>query len=246
MSKKELFETISMIDDDLISEAGDASKKIKRIRISKIAVIAAALVIVLGITSFAATILLGGRSGHSYNIPSYYSVPDETALLKDIGIAPKIIPAFSSGFTFDSGYIVDNEDYDTEGNVFETYKGLQCKYKKGEYTIELYIDGAIAGIQLKDVEPTAAYKGSSLLYYSYANKLVPPNYKMTEQDKKDKASGKYVFSYGSPDVKITDVQGLAWEYAGLNYELLAVDIPMTKEELAQMAREMIDLQGEET
>ena len=68
---------------------------------------------------------------------------------------------------------------------------------------------------------------------------------MTAQDKADEASGKYGFSYGSAEVAYTQVQSLAWEYGGLNWELVAIDNSIPKEELVQMAKEIIDRQGED-
>jgi len=41
------------------------------------------------------------------------------------------------------------------------------------------------------------------------------------------------------------VQGIAWEYQGLNYELLAMDIDISEDTLFEMAKEMIDYQGEQ-
>lgn len=242
MKTKNMFEIINRIDDDLIAEAGTLHQGAGRKSFRKVIAVAAAAVMLLGVTAFAATILLGGRSGHTYNIPSYVSVPDSQQLLKDTGIAPKVAETFSNGYRFDSGYISDNEDYDTQGNVVEAFKGLDFCYKNDQYRVELYVDGAMAGIQMQNAQNADTYKGSELLYYSYANKLVPGDYEMTPQDREDEKSGKYVFSYGSNSIEVSQVQGLAWEYNGLNYELLAMDNPITKDELIQMAKEVIDLQ----
>ena len=244
MNRKGIFQTVGMINDDLIAQAGNPAGKIKRLKIWKIAAVSAAAVMLLGATVLAAGILLGGRGGHSLNIPSYYSVPDPQVLHRDIGIAPKVAAEFSNGYRFDSGYIAQNEDYNTDGSVYEAYLGLQCCYKKGNDSINLYIDAAAAGIQLSDAEKAGVYRGSQLMYHAYANKLVPPDYQMTEQDKKDEESGKYVFTYGSAQIEVQEVQGLAWEYHGLNFELIAVGTETSMDELAQMARELIDLQEE--
>ena len=52
-----------------------------------------------------------------------------------------------------------------------------------------------------------------------------------------------MFSYGNPEIEIRAVQGLAWEQDGLNFELLAIDTNLTKDDLAAMARELISLQN---
>ena len=47
--KKDIFHTLGMIDDDLIAEAENAASKVRRIRINKIAALAAAAIMLLGL-----------------------------------------------------------------------------------------------------------------------------------------------------------------------------------------------------
>ena len=239
---KDVFHAISLIDGDLIKEAENAARKVRRSKFSKMVAVAVVAVMLLGFTAFATTIILSGRGGHSYNIPSYYAVPDAQTLQSDIGFAPNVVEKFSNGYSFKSGHIVDNEDYAQDGSVFERYKGLACVYAKENQEVHFHADMAIAGVQIKNTDKKEIYKGSELLYCAYTNKLVPPDYKMTEQDKKDEKSGKFVFSWGSPEVKISEVQLLAWEYNGVNYELNVIDSSMTSEDLIEMAKEIINTQ----
>lgn len=239
---KDVFHAISMLDDDLIAEAGNAVRRVKKIKLSKIAAIAAAAIMLLGITAFATTIILSSRSGHSYNIPTYNSVPNAEILQRDIGFVPNIPAAFSNGYRFRSGHITQNEDYAEDGSIFEQFKGVSCIYKKGKQEITLHADTALAGIQIKNANKTDTYKGVELQYCAYTNKLVPPGYTMTEQDKADEKSGRLVFSYGNPEVALTHVQLLAWEYNGVNYELNAADSELSFEDFTAMAKEIIDTQ----
>lgn len=242
MNQKDIFETVSLIDDDLITEAADPAMKIRRIKLRRIAVLAAAVVMLLSVTVIAANIILGGRGGHSSNIPSYDSVPSRETLLHDTGIAPAVLESFSSGYVFDSGYITYNEDFDTEGATVEEYKGLQFSYTKNGDEISFFIDAAAAGIQADGMDVTEDYKGSELFCYSYTNKLVPPDYRPTEEDRQAEQNGDIVISYGSTSVEYSRVQGVKWEYAGLNYELAAVNADISKDELLQIVHEMIDAQ----
>lgn len=242
MNKNDLFRIIGDISDDLIVEAGSSAKKVRRIRASKIAAIAAAIVALLGITVFASSVLVKSRSGHTSIIPDYYSIPSRQTLQKDIGIQLNVVDTFSNGYSFKSGNITHNEDYDEDGNVFEKYDGLVCRYERGGNSVHLYVDSSIAGNQMDDIETAETYKGCELKYYSYTNKLVPGNYELTEQDKKDRDSGKYVFSFGSSEVEIIEVQGLGAEYGGLSYSFVSTDNGITKDELIQMAKEVIDNQ----
>ncbi len=245
MNHKTIFHTISQIDGDLVTGAQQAAVCVRQGRRRKALTIAVAVAMLLGLSAAAASVLLGGRGGHSLNIPSYYTVPDTQTLRRDIGIAPHLAETFSNGYQFDSGYIICGEDYGTDGSIMQQYNALNCSYQKGAERVDLYVDAAAAGIARNNAQTAGVYLGSALYYDSYTNKLVPPDYTMTAQDKADEASGKYVFSYGSAEVAYTQVQSLAWEYGGLNWELVAIDNSIPKEELVQMAKEIIDRQGED-
>lgn len=60
------------------------------------------------------------------------------------------------------------------------------------------------------------YNGVGLYYYSYMNKIVSDDYKMTEQDKQDEKSGNVYYSF------------------------LTTDYDLTKDDLVQMAKKIID------
>ena len=79
-------------------------------------------------------------------------------------------------------------------------------------------------------------------YISYQNKIVPSDYKLTAEDEADKRSGRYVFSYGSDEVEIIDVQLIEFAYQGLNYSMCTFNNSLTRDALVQMAREFIDYQ----
>lgn len=242
MNRNNVFNAIAGISDDLIIEAADSAKRARRIRISKAVVLAAAVSTLLGMTVFASSVLVKSRSSSSSNIPDYYDVPSQKQLQRDIGINPHVIEQFSNGYAFKSGHISENEDYGEDGSVVESYKSLYCKYWHGDDCLSLFIDGSMAGIQMESAEMAETYKKSDIKYSAYTNKIVPGNYRLTEQDKEDQASGKYVFSFGSNEIEIHDVQVLGWEYGGLSYSMCVIDSDITKAELIQMAREIIDYQ----
>ncbi len=244
MNGKKVFQIIGMIDDDLIVEASGAVKKVRRMRLTKVIALAAALVLLAGLTVWAAGVIIRGRSSSVRSIPDYYSVPSAEALMQDVGIAPNIPEGFANGFVFSGGYIVENEDYGEDGSVLESYKSISCDYEKDGELISLHVDASIAGNQMNHCETAKTYKNSEIKYSAYKNKIVPGSYQLTEQDKKDKKDGKYVFSYGSEKVETYSVQVMAWEYEGLNYSLCAMDSSITKAGLADMAAELIDCQDQ--
>ena len=88
----------------------------------------------------------------------------------------------------------------------------------------------------------ATVNGTNLYYVHYINKLVSDDYELTEQDKKDQASGKVVFSYGdsASQIEVSQVQSVNWNKDGIQYDLLQIDGKLSAGELADMAREVIN------
>lgn len=241
MNKNTLFDIIGGISDDLIMEANNPVKRVKRVRISKTVTLAAAVIALLSITVFSSNRIISGTIGSSYGT-NYYTVPSQKTLQKDIGISTNLVESFLNGYAFKNGTIVNNKDFDEDGAVFEKYKSLSCRYSLSEKSITLHIDASEAGIQMNNSEVADVYKESEIKYHAYTNKLVPGNYQLTEQDEKDKESGKYVFSFGSNMIEINEVQILGWEYHGLSYTFCAINNDITKDELVGMAKEIIDYQ----
>ena len=241
MNKKDLFIAIGNISDELIEEAENTQAR--RFNFPKTGLIAIAAALVLCVTAFAATMAVTFRSsGHTSSIPDYYSLPSTETLMKDIGISPSLVEKFSSGYAFKSGHIGHNEHYDEFDNVIENFSSLSCWYELGDERISLHIDGAVTSYSVDEAETACVYKEAPIRYLSYMNKLVPGNYELTEQDKADRDAGKYVFSFGSSEIKIIEVQSISWKYNGLNYSFVTMDNSITMDELIQMAKELIDAQ----
>ena len=83
-------------------------------------------------------------------------------------------------------------------------------------------------------------KGVDIYYYSYTNKSVPADYKMTDEDKKAEANGELVFSYGAAKVEISEVQSVTWKKDGMQYQLLQIGGKLSAEELVKMAEEILN------
>ena len=65
---------------------------------------------------------------------------------------------------------------------------------------------------------------------------------MTEQDKKDQASGKVVFSYddSASQIVVSQVQSVNWNKYVIQYDLLQIDGKLSVCEIADMAKEAIN------
>ncbi len=84
----------------------------------------------------------------------------------------------------------------------------------------------------------ATVNGTNLYYVHYINKVVSDDYELTEQDKKDQASGKVVFSYddSASQIEVSQVQSVNWNKDDIQYDLLQIDGKLSAGELADMAR----------
>ncbi|MEW9094628.1 MAG: hypothetical protein AB2417_06050 [Clostridiaceae bacterium] len=194
---------------------------------------------VIGTTVFAAGKVFVINS-HGSNIPTYTAIPTVEQVKDDLGFNPKLVKEFDNGYAFKGGYTIDNEVADENGNSVEKTKSLSFAYTKGKDEIMLYMENGKLGEESGKETVVDTHNGIDLYYYSYANKSVPGDYKMTEQDKQDELSGKYVFSYGSDKEKISEVQGLNWMQDGINYIFSAVDSDLSQDELVKMAQQVID------
>ena len=241
MTREELFLAIGDIPDALIAEAAYPAARMRRARMWRTVAIAAVVMVLLCATAFAAGVIyMAFGSSHS-NIPDYTGIPSRQTLEEDVGFATDMVEVFSNGYRFRSASIVKNRAYDADGNVVVRYLGLHCVYRRGLEQFDLNVDCGPERVD-EDIETAEIYDGRELKYDAYLNKFVPVDYQLTEQDKLDEESGKYVFSYGSADVDIDAVQLVLWEDAGLNYSICVMDSKLNRDELIQMAREIIDKQ----
>lgn len=224
--------------------------KMKKITFKRAFVIAAAAVLVIGTAAIATQGTTRVISGSSTSFPTYKELPTSETLQKDIGIAPKLLAEFSNGYAFDGAVKVNNAVEDLiDGNTRvvvtaedgkeQKFKSLSITYKNGDDKINLNADPAEYCLY-PDRDEAENYNGISISYTAYTNKFVPGDYVQTEQDIKDEEEGKYVFSYGTDDIEIHEVQGVSWVQDGIYYHINAMDSPLVQEELIAMAKEVID------
>lgn len=217
---------------------------------TKFIAIAAAAVMVIGAAAFASSGAIRVISGGSSAFPTYTSIPSSDQLEKKIGITPKIVQGFSNGYVFESAFEVKNRIEDIvegkgaiavigEDGKKQQFKSLSVRYVSGDNKITVDSSPDEFDIEKKP-EEAEIYNGVSIGYTAYTNKFVPGDYQQTEQDIKDEAEGKYVFSYGTDDIEIHEIQGVTWTQDGIKYHINAMDSPLGERELINMAKELID------
>ena len=205
----------------------------------KIALIAIAATLVMGITVFAASGLVTSWFSSSSGMPDYDSLPSAEQVKKDIGHDAVLIESFENGYTFDNGSIINNNLTDENKNSVEKFKSVMFRYEKDGDMVNFSQDKYDSNMEtVGDV--VATVNGVDVLYHSYTNKIVPGDYKMTDEDKKAEANGELVFSYGSSKVEIKEVQSVLWAEDGIHYSLMQIDGKLSDEDLAEMAKEIIE------
>ena len=204
----------------------------------KIALIAVAATLVMGITVFAASGIISQWFSSSSSIPDYETLPTAEQIVKDIGYKAVTIEEFANGYKFDNGSIIDNALADETGNVAEKFKSVMFRYEKDGDEVIFSQDKVNSELKTSG-DVVATVDGVDVYYYSYTNKLVPSNYEMTEEDKKAEESGELVFSYGMDEVTISEVQSVSWKIDDLHYQLMQIDGKLSVAELTEMAKEII-------
>lgn len=221
--------------DSAYTERNNVIMKSKK----KISLIAAAATLVLGVSVFAASGIVSEWFSSSSSTPDYKSFPTEQRVVKDIGYEAVLIDSFGNGYTFKDGNIVNNKLTDESGKAVEKFKSVSFDYEKDGDTVIFAQDKYNSqtdpqGSVIKTV------KGTDIYFYRYKNKTVPADYKMTDDDKRAEADGELIFSYGSSDTKIQNVQSVTWTKDGMQYQLLQIDGRLSSDELAEMAEEILN------
>ena len=160
-----------------------------------------AATLTIGVTAVAATGKISMWTGSSASRADYTSLPTVEQVTKDIGYRPILIDTFENGYCFKKGNIIKNSFKDDNANVIEKFKSVSFDYQKNgdvvsfeqqKYNSKLIPSGDII----------ATVNGTNLYYVHYINKMVSDDYELTEQDKKDQASGKVVFSYDDSALRL--------------------------------------------
>lgn len=204
----------------------------------KIALIAVAATLVMGITVFAASGIISQWFSSSSSIPDYNELPSVKQVTKDIGYEVELVDEFANGYKFDNGSVVDNVLTDDNGKAVEKFKSVTFCYLKDNDEVLFSQDKVNSQVETNG-EVVANVDGVDVYYHSYTNKLVPPDYKMTDEDKKAEETGELVFSYGSSKVEIKEIQSVSWKKDDMNYQLLQIDGKLSADELVEMAKEVI-------
>lgn len=177
-------------------------------------------------------------SSHKEDFTRYSQLAEEE---RDLGLDTKAPEVFSNGYRFAYGTPVYSRGEDEQGNVVKEQQDLSLTYSKENMAdLTLSIEHGCLFDESGAPDQTTVYDGITLNYNKDHYRMVPPDYRTSEEEKAREAAGELVISYGTDRVIDQTAQTLTWEDNGQFYTLLGFDVEMTPEEFYQMAGEIID------
>lgn len=179
--------------------------------------------------------LIGGSSAE----PDYTSVPTAEEMEKDLGFAPTVPAMIAGDYTFEQAVIGKTKGQDENGNTLLKQKFLNCEYRNGNQSLELYIEED--HVLLKQTgELVASCNGTDIYYQQDTYKRLPSGYEMTAQDRADEANGTYIFSEGETDrVYTEEVSHVTWVKDGISYDIMAIDTDLAVDDMIFAAKAII-------
>lgn len=201
------------------------------------AVIAATVVV--GGSAFAFSGTISSIFSSSSSDPDYTSLPSAQQCQRDAGFTPALLQSFDNGFAFKDGVIVHNQEQNEDGQTVNKYASLEFDYQKGGETVSLMQDSGAA--QEKETGRCAAQKdGVSYYETTKTEKYVSDSYQMTEQDRKEEASGQVEFNVGPSDNGVETVQyhGINWTAGGVHYNLYQMNGSLTTAQMLEIAQQI--------
>lgn len=217
----------------------------KKMGVRKTVIIAAACVMIFGITAAA--------TGVVTNVVSHNRPDTRTSDLADLekmedktGLDLTAVESFSNGYKFDYMEVEESTTQDDDFNDVDSYSGVCMEYKKdGAADLSIYADPAeFAGFDnYEDYLDHRTYKGVEI-YYSYDEYLsIPTSEKDTltdEELERDVNDPHFFISDGSDKRETNFISHVLFTIDGVSYDILAIDTDMTSAEMMDMAQEIID------
>ena len=157
-----------------------------------------AATLTIGVTAVAATGKISMWIGSSASRADYTSLPTVEQVTKDIGYRPVLIDAFENGYCFKKGNIMKNSFKDDNASVIEKFKSVSFDYQKNGDVVS-FEQQKFNSKLISPGDIIATVNGTNLYYVHYINKVVSDDYELTEQDKKDQASGCLLYTSDAAD-----------------------------------------------
>ncbi len=180
-------------------------------------------------------------STHSFLGDAYRSYSDLGKAEEKLGYTVDAVEGFSNGYRFEKMSVDEWQGDDAAGDTVCTFKQLDISYgRTGDEGISLYARRPIEA-PVRDTTPDAVRQvGDVTIYYDVTTfKFVPPNYELTDEDRANLDKPDYSISYGSDKVEVQQSYEVTWDKDGIYYMLLGFDLPLSADEMFDMAEEVM-------
>ncbi len=179
-------------------------------------------------------------SSSSSSLDEIHHFPTQEELSSIIDYEPKYVEKLGE-YDFDFALPGESREKDENGNTIHQYKDISFWYKtdKGILNLSTHPVFAPSDFSYYNYEKFD-YKGVSLYYNYIKYKFVPPDYELTDEDKRLMENKELEISYGAEEVEYSDVSSVAWEENGISYCILDMDVNISKTDLLNMAKQVVD------
>lgn len=211
------------------------------------AIIAGVLFIVTTVTCAAAT--SGGFwITSSYKHSEIKSFPAKDTVKSTVGFLPKYVESFDGGFNFASFNSSNSSLKNDDGDTILKAKDAHFHYKKdgvgkGQdlYMNATAIEEKYFDKEIENESDITEYKGTEIYYKSIQRKIVPPDYKQTEEDLKLINEGLLDMAFGSDEIEEYRSQSVCWYEDGIDYSIINDSYDdVGKDAMIKMAKSVID------
>ena len=228
--KVETLEPSEQMLENIRREAKARGKETGFMKFGMKKIVAVAAICVMSVTAYAATQLAGVSVGTTNNITAYEDVAKAE---KKLDMDAKYVERFDNGFTFDRAGTGQEHGYDADGNAIgQEYDVLTISYKNDDgETLSLTVQNGSSFADAGQEETEG--------YVITANKFVPPDYELTEEDKAMQEAGELNIAYGSDKVELKTFENYSWEDDGLYYSLGVFDADLGEAGLRDMAEQIM-------
>lgn len=179
-------------------------------------------------------------SSHSYRDDEIRHFPTQEELSQYINYSPKYVQNLG-GYEFDYAIPKQAEQKDSDGNTLSKFTDVSFNYKtdKGSLSLNTSPDNNAEDYTYYNYEKTS-YNGLTLYYNAIKYKFVPPDYVLTDDDKKLQSEKKLEISYGTDKIEYSNATSIMWCDNGVEYCILDMDANISKNDMINMAKEVID------
>ncbi len=228
------------IKNRIMAEGAGKENKMKKFKMKRTIVIAAAFCLLFGTVVVAST---GIMYSVSHSVRGEYTDYSDLAKAEErAGISLKVPESFTNGYGFEEASVVESEDRGENDEVIDTYKQIMTAYtKSGEEKIAVYATPE----QFFEVgEPEGAdnitqIDGIDVFYFVTTYKSVPADYELTEEDIRRQEEEGLQLGIGAAEVSEKQVCNCMWIQDGVGYDMLCMDSVIPSETMFDMAGEII-------